>query len=292
MKIAVLGATGFVGRTLCAQAAARGHSVRALGRAAGCDAGSGYVRTDYFDLSSLRRSVAGADAVVCLAAARPFKGFGTSDYLGNISIAANALEACRLEQVHSFVFTSSQSVYSGAALRTEDADAAPVSLYGESKLASEHLCGYYSRVYGMKTVSLRCAQVLGWGEHSGYMLNTFLEQAASRQTLTVFGEGISERQYIYVEDLADAILCAAAGAACGVFNIAMDETISVRELALLINAVFGNEGNLAFRDDPNEDRTKNRMSVEKARSVLGWTARRDMRGALLDMKRQREKIPE
>ncbi len=291
MKLFVLGATGFVGQAFCKIAAAHGHAVTAAGRFSKnieefhTNPNITCTITDY-SLDSLRKQISRADAVICLAAVRPGADFTVDSYLENIKIIGNALEACRLEGIETLIFLSSISVYSGSGAWREDSLTTPLSLYGESKIAGENLCLYYNRNYHMKNVCLRCAQILGWGERKGYMLNTFLDNAAKGLPLVIYGEGKGRRQYLYIKDVAGAILHAAEQKIPGIFNIGISRNISVAELASCINQVFDNNGNLRKCPGLTEDTRTDQMDMSRTEKILKWQPAYSLTEALKDMKKE------
>lgn len=292
MKVAVTGGSGFVGSALLPAAAAAGLEVTVVGRREGC-ASLGvaghrfpYVRTDY-SVRSLARVLPGHDALVHLGAAKFSSGWGVDDYLQSVGAGAAVLEACRRASVANVVLLSSRTVYSdrNPLPWAETARVVPQNLYGAAKAAVEVLGELASARQGLRCKSLRLAQVLGHGEREGYLVNTFIRRAAAGQTLEVHGSGGGRREYVYVRDVAAAILAALARReVSGVFNIGTGEAVSILELAELVNAVFDNRGNLALRPDLPEDAGTHRLDVAKARIELGWSARWTLEEALREMR--------
>ncbi len=292
--VVILGATGFIGKYLCKEACKRGYKVRAVGRKKEmpvelADKQELQYFSSTYEVESIREAVLNADAVINLAATRSSGAFSNADYIRNIELTANCLEACRLEGIKKVVMLSSRAVYHEEDDGREDAFVNPISLYGESKLASDNLCVFYNRKYQMETVSLRCAQVLGWGEREGYVLNTFLDRAKNKETLEVWGKGVSIRRYIYIKDVIDALLFAINTEQAGIFNIGMQEAISLAELANIINKVFENEGNIKYIPYDKEDKAIDNMSIEKATNILQWQPQYDMISALKDMQNDYKK---
>lgn len=292
MKIAVTGGSGFVGSGLLPAAAAAGHGITVIGRREGVRdlTVSGhfftYARTDY-SVESLVRIIAGHDALVHLGAAKVTPDWGIEAYLQSVGTAAAVLEACRLTELANVVLLSSRTVYSAQNLLpwSEETQVVPLNLYGAAKAAIEILGRFASAQQGLHCKSLRLAQVLGHGEREGFLANTFIRQAAAGQSLQVYGSGSGRREFIYLKDVAAAILAALGkGEVCGIFNIGTGTAVSALELAEQVNAVFDNSGNLARRPDLPEDASTHLLDVTKARLQLGWSAHWTLEEALRDMR--------
>ena len=299
MNIALTGGSGFVGSSFLPAAAAAGHRVTVLGRRQGIQSLSVsgqrflYAATDY-SVESLGRILPGHDAVVHLGAAKFSRDWGVETYLQSVATAAALLEACRLAALANIVLISSRTVYSprNPLPWSEEARVVPLNLYGAAKATAEILGELSSAGPGLRCKSLRLAQVLGHGEREGYLLNTFIRQAAAGQTLQVYGSGSGRREFVYVKDVASAILAALdRRETSGIFNIGTGVAVSALELAELVNAVFDNPGNLALRPELPEDRTTHLLDVEKTRLQLGWSAHWTLEEALREMRAELREAP-
>ncbi len=226
------------------------------------------------------------DGVVNLAAKRPCGEFTLEDYFYNIDIAIRLIDSCQRLGIKNIVTISSRSVYSNSRMPWKEAESnTPVNLYGAAKAAVDDVIKVYNYQYGMHIKSLRLAQVLGLGERSGYLLNTFIDKAYKKETLEIWGTGNGKRQYIYVKDVVSAVKAALYNSdKGGVFNIGMPGNISIRELARVINHVFDNEGNYCIYEERREDIQDKEMDISRAREVLGWEAEYTITSALYDIK--------
>ena len=283
MRIALTGATGFIGRHFVPEAIQAGHSVVPLTRSPKETAR----QTDY-SVASLAKVFDGCNAVVHLASERPSGEWTFEQYVANVGMTQNVLDASVLLRITNVVIMSSRSVYSIYNERPwrESSELIPMNLYGASKAAMETMGAHYSAFRGLHCKSLRLAQVLGWGEQGGYMMSTFLERALSGKPLMVHGRGEGKREYIYVRDVVSGILSALSHPAVnGIFNIGTGTTTSIFDLAHLVCEVFGASGNVERVPDAAEDVNTYVMDVERARRELHWTARYSVRDALVEMKR-------
>lgn len=289
-KLYVLGGSGFLGRYFCNEAIENGFDVTVIGRHStewlNDNKYISFIKVkDYFtyDFSKLCNE---SDILINFAAIRGSKSFSLSDYLTNISLVKKCIEVCEMVGTK-LVHISSMSVYNrGEGLEEEICH--PISLYGESKLASDLLIDYLVNNENINIVSLRAAQVIGWGERKGYVLNSFIENAANKEPLILYGEGKSRRQYIYAKDLVDAILFSIKHDLKGIYNIGISQNISISELAIIINEIYNNEASIKYVEYCNEDSRNDSMSMMKITNA-GWKPRYSVKEAIADMRVDREK---
>jgi UDP-glucuronate 4-epimerase len=140
------------------------------------------------------------------------------------------------------VYASSSSVYGDAPslpLR-EDGPCRPVSPYGVTKLAAEHLALLYHRNHGLATVSLRFFTVYGPRQRPDMAFHRFLKAARDGQELTLFGDGSQTRDFTYVDDIVTAVRAAAlSGRPGSVYNVGGGERVALNEVLRLIESVTG-----------------------------------------------------
>ena len=275
MKIAVTGASGFVGRSVAEKLIESGIEVIPVSRS----------NTDY-SVESLVQILQGADKVIHLAAVRGGDG-SMSDYHDNERITENLLNAMAEGDADRIIYASSRMVYSGEdAIPWKETDIpAPNSLYGVSKLEGENLCSYYSRKHGFGSTCVRIAQVMGTGEKVRNMMSVFLEKAARGEQLKVVGKSQAKRQYIYVKDLAE-VICrlaldssvAAGSAVQEVINAGMEQAYTNLEIAQAFSEVFGLPAP-EYDDSKPETITPSIMDVSKMVERTGFKPR-DMHAAL------------
>lgn len=280
MKIAVTGASGFVGRSVAENLIESGNEVIPVSRKS----------TDY-SVESLAQILRGADKVIHLAAVRGGDG-SMSDYRDNERITENLLNAMTQGDADRIIYASSRMVYSGEdSIPWKETDIpAPNSLYGISKLEGENLCSYYSRKYGFGSTSIRIAQVMGTGEKVRNMMSVFLEKASRGEQLKVIGESRARRQYIYVKDLAE-VICrltlesnAAGSAGQEAVNAGMEQAYTNLEIAQAFSEVYGLQ-EPEYDDSKPETITPSIMDVNKMVERTGFRPR-DMRAAIEAIKQE------
>ena len=260
MKTVVTGAAGFIGSHLAASLLEAGHEVLGID-----------CFTDYYPRAAKERNLAplrehagfrlveerlqdaalaglleGASVVFHLAAqagvraswGREFAHYTEHNVLATQRLLEAALEAGRPR----VVYASSSSVYGDAAalpLR-EDGVCRPVSPYGVTKLAAEHLAQLYHRNHGLATVSLRFFTVYGPRQRPDMAFHRFLKAARDAQPITVYGDGSQTRDFTYVDDIVSALRAAALSGQPGcVYNVGGGERVALNEVLHLIESVTG-----------------------------------------------------
>ena len=286
MKIAVTGASGFVGRSVAENLIEKGVEVVPVSRKS----------TDY-SVESLAQILQGVGTVIHLAAVRGGDG-AMADYHDNERITENLLRAMAEAGTEQIIYASSRMVYSGEEnIPWKETDIpAPNSLYGISKMEGENLCSYYSRKYGFRSTAIRIAQVMGPGEKVRNMMSVFLEKATQGERLKVIGESRAKRQYIYVKDLAEVIsriaLDSSAQGNAGtsgcagqdVINAGMEQAYTNLEIAQAFSDVFGLPAP-EYDDSMPETITPSIMDVGRMVERTGFHPR-DMRDALEDIRQE------
>lgn len=228
----------------------------------------------------LDRLLAGADYVFHLAAqagVRTSWGASFADYVrNNISATQRLLEAAKGAGLKKLVFASSSSVYGDAAKlpATEETLPRPISPYGVTKLAAEHLCSLYARVYGVPVVSLRLFTVYGPRQRPDMAIQRFLSAALKQEAVSVFDDGTQTRDFTFVKDVIDAhVLAAEALADELVLNICGGSKVSVNELLALIRQVTGRELRMEYAPPARGDAKHTLGDSSRARKALGFQPR-------------------
>jgi len=153
----------------------------------------------------------------------------------NVVATFNLLEAMRRMGVKELVFASSSSVYGEPEEIPvgEDAPVRPVSVYGASKAACENLIHAYSKLYGIRAVVLRYANVVGPRLRHGVVWDFVNKLRRNPSELEILGDGKQVRSYVYVDDAVEATMMAwrEASAQFEVYNVGSEDWITVDEVA-------------------------------------------------------------
>ena len=243
-----------------------------------------FVAADIREADVARRLAVGAGVVAHLAAntgVTPSVQDPMRDCTTNVLGTLNYLEASRLNRVPRFVFASSNAPIGECEPPIhEELAAHPVSPYGASKLAGEAYCSAYARSFGVETVALRFANCYGpLSSHKSSVVAKYIREALTGTPWEIYGDGEQTRDFIFVEDLTEAIVLAATAQAVSgeVFQIATNVETTIRELAARLAATLK-----AQRIDPPEirfssprvgDMKRNYSDTTKALKILGWRPR-------------------
>lgn len=238
---------------------------------------------DITDAAAARTAAKDMDVIVHLAACTgvaPSLDDPRFDCETNVFGTLNFLEAAHENEVEHFIFASSGATVGEVDPPiTETLPTRPVSPYGASKLAGEGYCSAYFRSFGLKTVALRFGNVYGPGStHKTSVVAKFIKRALAREVLHIYGDGTQTRDFIYIDDLVEAILKAPeADAASGeVFQIATSHETSVGAMTTVLLKMLGEKGVTGIEVHNEEIRAgdvmRNFADTSKAKSLLGWQA--------------------
>jgi UDP-glucose 4-epimerase len=285
-QVLVTGGCGFIGANLVRLLVADGYSVRVVDdlRSGRTDYLDGVdvdvVKGDIADTGLVARALAGVDAVVHLAAcgsvvesvADPTVNFDT-----NVIGTFRMLDAVRRAGVERFIFSSTGGALIGDAEPpvNERSLPKPLSPYGAGKLASEAYCHAFARSYGMRTLSLRFANVYGpFSGHKKGAVTAFFRALHEGTPMIVYGDGSASRDFMYAEDVCRGIALALAAELPGgsVVHLATGVETSIAQLADMCRAVA------SMPDHPVEQRPRrpgevgrNFATFDLAREQLGFT---------------------
>ncbi|MCD4677357.1 MAG: NAD-dependent epimerase/dehydratase family protein [Desulfobacula sp.] len=241
------------------------------------------VEADILDADLSMKVAKNMDIIVHLAANT---GVGPSvenpkkDCETNIIGMLNYLEASRYNKIKRFIFASSGAP-AGEVIPPihEELPPHPVSPYGASKLAGEGYCSAYFRTFGVETVALRFGNVYGpFSSKKDSVVAKFIKKALNNKALKIYGDGTQTRDFIYIEDLVQALRLAAEKEHIGgeIFQIATNRETTVNELTDIIVSVLHDEGlkNIEIENKSKRlgDVLRNFSDTTKAKKMLKWQA--------------------
>ncbi|HET7295084.1 MAG TPA: NAD-dependent epimerase/dehydratase family protein [Vicinamibacteria bacterium] len=291
MKTVVTGAAGFIASHLCERLAVEGHEVigvdafvdyypRAV-KERNLEASRRHARFRFVEGSLLDLDVPalldGARQVYHLAAqagVRASWGREFSVYTDNNVLATQRLLEGAVEcGVPRFVYASSSSVYGDATslpLR-EDTPCRPVSPYGVTKLAAEHLVHLYGRNHGLPVVSLRYFTVYGPRQRPDMAFHRFLRAARDGAAVVVYGDGRQTRDFTFVDDIVSATRAAAETGRPGcVYNVGGGERVTLADVLARIERVTGRALAVRREEAQKGDMRDTHAATEAARRDLGF----------------------
>lgn len=192
----------------------------------------------------------------------------------NIEATQKLLEYYKDINIKKFVYSSSSSVYGDAKLpMKEDSLLKPVSPYGSSKLAAEHLCYLYWKNYNVPTVSLRYFTVYGPRQRPDMAIHKFIKSILNEEQITIFGDGEQTRDFTFVRDVINANILAAESKVEGeIFNIGGGNRITVNDLIKKIEEITGKHAKINYIGKQKGDVEDTWADTSKVQQIFGWQA--------------------
>lgn len=195
----------------------------------------------------------------------------------NVTGLLNVLDAARKHCAEKVVYSSSAAVYGDNPVSPKNERMRPVpkSPYGITKLDGEYYLRMYNQEYGLGTASLRYFNVFGPGQdpNSQYAaaIPIFVSKALKNEPLTVFGDGMQTRDFVFVKDVALAnVLAAKTPLATGVYNVARGEAITIKEIAELIILQTESASELIYAEERPGDIRHSLASIEETQNALSF----------------------
>jgi len=205
----------------------------------------------------------------------------------NVDGMKNILAYCAKANVKTLIHSSSTAVYGKPQFLpvTEQHPLQPNTNYGKSKLEAEKLIQQEAATHGFGAVLFRYASPFGFGQKVVSVLPLFIQKTRAGETLEYFGDGSRTQEFIYVKDIATAHLLALKSKASGAFNIGSSNIVTMKQLAELIAAIFGNgKANVASKNQPDTGMPLV-IDSSKAARAMGFHAAWDLKTALEDYAR-------
>jgi len=158
----------------------------------------------------------------------------------------------------------------------------PRSVYDEAKRYAEALVMAYHRSRGVNTHLVRIFNTYGPRLHpsDGRVISNFMMQALRGQPLTVYGDGSQTRSFCYVDDLIEGILRLARSEEHLPVNIGNPDEFTILECAQAVLDATGSKSELRFEPLPQDDPTRRRPNITKAKTLLGWEPKIDLKDGL------------
>lgn len=283
----VTGGCGFIGVNLVKRLRDRGDAVRVFDNLSTgrhediASLGAQVIVGDVRDARALSDVAKGADVVVHLAAhTRVIESIADPDLNFDINVLGtkNVLRACCDAGVQKLVFASTGGAILGDQEPPvhEEMVPRPLSPYGAGKLAGEAYCSAFAGSFGLNTVALRFSNVYGpFSYHKGSVIAQFFRDLLQGKPLIVYGDGSQTRDFVFVEDLVEAVLLAEQIDTPGdVFQIASGRETSLNELIALLGQLVPDRGlNICYEPARRGEVSRNYAKIEKARKALGYEPR-------------------
>lgn len=292
MRILITGGAGFIGSHLANQLHQRGYFVRVLddlssGDPATLTAGINLSRGDVRDIPKLWSLLQGVDVVYHLAArvSVPASVLYPREYNDvNVGGTVALLEACRDVGVRRVIFASSATVYGNQAQQPVHEEMAPQPMipYAVSKLAAEQFLFTIGRLAGFETVALRIFNAYGPGQplppvHAP-VIPQFMHQILGGGSVVVQGDGSQTRDFVYIDDVVNALIAAAAATEVNqqIINVGSGLEITVNALIERIAQTVAHKANILYNRETSGGVARLVADLSKAQRVLAYTPTIDL----------------
>lgn len=296
MRVLITGGAGFLGAALANRLVSEGHTVLALD-----DFTSGdprrlvpevlLTRGDVKDVPKLWTLLQGVDCVYHLAArVRVQESIHYPSEYNNVNVGGTValMEAMRDTGVRRVVFASSGALYGEQEHQpiNEQQKPNPNSPYGVSKIAAEYYISTLGTLYNIESVSLRIFNAYGPGQDlpPSYppVIPQLLKQVQGGGSLVIFGDGTQTRDFVYVDDVVEALVRAATAVNVNraVINIGSGQEVSINELAAIVGRVTGKRVNVLYNRGQSYGVSRLVADVRLAQELLGWTPRTSLEEGL------------
>ncbi|MDA0312267.1 MAG: GDP-mannose 4,6-dehydratase [Gemmatimonadetes bacterium] len=303
MKILLTGAAGFIGSHVTERLLAEGHQVvgldcfddfydpaikeRNLSVAREMD-GFFLVRGDIRNADTLGSLPEDIDTIIHPAAragVRPSIAQPGLYYDVNVMGTLQLLEFARERGIHRFLSASSSSVYGNnpkVPFSEDDSVDNPISPYAASKKAGELLCHSYHHLYGITCLCMRFFTVYGPRQRPDLAIHKFARLLTEGEEIPMFGDGSTQRDYTYVEDIVDGVMgglrwAEANDSGYEIVNLGESQTISLKEMIQIVGEEMGIQPRIKQFPMQPGDVERTYADISKARALLGYNPKWEFR---------------
>lgn len=243
------------------------------------------VRADIRDLPAIRTALAEEYQVVIHLAAkagvRPSIQDPVTCQQVNVQGTQNILELAKERGIKQFIFASSSSVYGlnpDVPWREDNHMLLPVSPYAATKIAGELIGHVYSNLYGIRFIALRFFTVFGPRQRPDLAIHKFARLMLEGKPLPVYGDGLTCRDYTYIDDIVQGIRAAIKYNKTNyeVFNLGNNCTVTLSDLIQALEEALGVEARLQRLPEQPGDVQRTYACIEKANRLLGYEPKTDI----------------
>lgn len=285
MRVLVTGGAGFIGSHIVDRLILEGHTVSVLdnlttGKSENLNTQAEFYKLDIENPRIGRIFKKEKPEIICHLAAQMDVRRSVADpafdaktnIIGMINILENAVRYGARKVIFS---STGGAIYGegGPYPTSEEHTAQPVSPYGISKLTGEHYLYYYHIMYGLKYVSLRYANVYGprqdpFGEAG--VVAIFTKKMLRNDQPLINGNGMQTRDYVYVEDVVNAVMRAIENDVCDIFNVGTGLETTVNELFRILVELTGSNVREMHGPAKKGEQMRSCLSFDKTRKTLDW----------------------
>lgn len=294
-KVIVAGGAGFLGSHINKVLLDQGHQVRVIdnlstGFKENIDSRADFVQVDLANQEELTKAITGFDAVIHLANSIivPESVVKPVEYAeNNVVNSVHLLEAMKDAGVRKIIFSSSATVYgdSGKVPLTEDSPlGVQTNQYGASKVAMEAFIGVYHKLYNFDTIILRYFNPFGPNEKhepETHAIPNFIKAVLKKEEIPLYWKGEQVRDFIYVEDLAEAHSAVLGLSGLQIFNVGTETGTKVSDVVGEIFKIVGYEVAIKDLGERAGDAAATYASSKKLKEATGWQAKHSLHDGLV-----------
>ena len=294
MKSLITGVAGFIGSHLAEKLLQAGHEILGVDKFldnyqrgfkdSNLAAISGHPQFSFLNqdllTADLKRILGGVNYVFHLAGQPGVRASWGRDFAkyseNNLMATQKLLEAAKDLKLSKFVYASTSSVYGDTddLPMREEGRTRPVSPYGVSKLAAEHLCYLYWQAFGVPTVSVRLFTVYGPRQRPDMFFHIFMRALTRGEDVALYDDGEQTRDFTFCSDIVNGIVAAALYPGSGeVFNLGGGTETSLLDAIAMIEKITGLKAKLKRFDRQKGDVRHTHASIEAAKGKLGYAPR-------------------
>ncbi len=200
----------------------------------------------------------------------------------NINGTVNLLEACKKNNIKKFIFASSSSVYGNnekVPFAENDSVDFPISPYAATKKAGELICHNYHHLYEISMICLRFFTVYGPRQRPDLAIHKFSRKILNNEEIPVFGNGGSERDYTYIDDIISGVLKSIKFVSSQniyeIFNLGESRTIKLSEMIQTIESAIGKKAKKKWLPMQPGDVNRTYADISKSRKLLNYNPATD-----------------
>ncbi len=276
MKVLITGGSGFIGSHIVDRLKMRNIDVRVFDMVLPSRQDVEFYKGSLLNEEEVRMAMNSIDVVYHLAAvANVDHVFKVPHYAEAINTRGtiNVLEAMRRTGIKKIIYGSTIWVYSDTVTEIIDETAPlhpPKHLYTATKIASEYYCQSYAQLYGLKATILRYGIPYGPRARGETVVALFVGKALRGEPITIAGDGLQFRKFLYVEDLAEGNVLAINSIADNkIYNLEGKEKVSIRQIVETIEKILGSV-KVQYIEGRKGDFPGKEISAKKAFDELGW----------------------
>ena len=200
----------------------------------------------------------------------------------NINGTVNLLEECKKNNVKKFIFASSSSVYGNnpkVPFSEKDSVDFPISPYAATKKAGELICYTYHHLYQISMAALRFFTVYGPRQRPDLAIHKFAKKIINNEPIQIFGDGTTERDYTYIDDIINGIIKAIdfiiQNNDYQIFNLGESKTISLERMIKTIETSLGKKAQKEWLPMQPGDVIRTYADISKSKKMLGYNPKVD-----------------